>query len=141
MSHSASCGQPHFTAFRHVGLSGDFGGSYFLTKAIGYAKAFELYLTSEHISAERAVDVGIANHVVDDGEVVDKAMAFARWIAEGNAYVTARMKENFVTANYADPRTALHLESSNHRLSGQESQGEGFKAFAEGTRQQPFSWD
>ena len=40
---SASC--KITTAFAKVGLSGDYGGTYFLTQLLGSAKARELYLT------------------------------------------------------------------------------------------------
>jgi 2-(1,2-epoxy-1,2-dihydrophenyl)acetyl-CoA isomerase len=40
------------TAFARVGLSGDFGGSWFLTRLIGPAKAKELYLSSPSVESE-----------------------------------------------------------------------------------------
>ena len=49
------------TAFAKVGFSGDFGGSWFLTRLVGLAKATELYLTSDKVSAEEAVRLGIVN--------------------------------------------------------------------------------
>src|ERR1700750_2050523 len=42
------------TAFAKVGLSGDYGGTYFLTKMLGTAKARELYLLSPVLSAKEA---------------------------------------------------------------------------------------
>ena len=44
-----------------VGFSGDYGGSYFMTQLIGSAKARELYLLSDRVSAEEALDLGLAN--------------------------------------------------------------------------------
>ncbi len=127
------------TAFRLVGLSGDFGGSYFLQKAIGYSKALELYLTSEHIDAQRALGIGIANHVVDDDKLLDTALSFATWLSEGHGFPTARMKENFVVGAGADARTALHLESVNHRMSAVEAGTAVRESFAKGP-QKPFDW-
>ena len=46
---SASC--KITTAFAKVGLSGDYGGTYFLTQMLGSAKARELYLTSPVLTA------------------------------------------------------------------------------------------
>ena len=57
------------TAFAKVGLSGDFGGTYFLTKLVGSAKARELYLTSPLLTAEEARQLGIVNRVVPDAEL------------------------------------------------------------------------
>ncbi len=128
------------TAFRAVGLSGDFGGSYFLQKTIGYSKALELYLTSEHIGAARALEIGLVNHVVDDDALLDKALSFAAWLASGPGFPTARMKENFVIGAASDVRAALHLEAVNHRLSAVEAGAEVRERFAKG-RPEPFSWD
>ena len=47
---SASC--KITTAFAKVGLSGDYGGTYFLTHLLGSAKARELYLTSPVLTAQ-----------------------------------------------------------------------------------------
>jgi 2-(1,2-epoxy-1,2-dihydrophenyl)acetyl-CoA isomerase len=46
------------TAFARVGYSGDFGGSYFLTKLVGTARARELYFTAEQLGAERGSPSG-----------------------------------------------------------------------------------
>ena len=57
------------TAFAKVGLSGDFGGTYFLTQLLGSAKARELYLTSPILSAQEALALGMVTKVVPDAEV------------------------------------------------------------------------
>src|SRR5512146_2993717 len=54
---SASC--KITTAFAKVGLSGDYGGTYFLTQMLGSAKARELYLTSPVLSATEAYNLGM----------------------------------------------------------------------------------
>ena len=62
------------TAFAKVGFSGDFGGSYFLSKLIGTGKARELYFTAEPLNAAHALALGIVNRVVPDVE-----LALPRW--------------------------------------------------------------
>ena len=49
------------TAFSKIGFSGDFGGSYFLSKIIGTAKARELFYFSEMIDANSSKKMGIIN--------------------------------------------------------------------------------
>src|SRR5271154_648351 len=49
------------TAFAKVGFSGDFGGSYFLSKLVGTGKARELYYTAASLDAKEALALGIAN--------------------------------------------------------------------------------
>src|SRR3979490_459398 len=57
------------TAFAKLGLSGDFGGTYFLTHLLGSAKARELYLTSPVLSAQEAYNLGMVTKVVPDADV------------------------------------------------------------------------
>ena len=57
------------TAFGKVGYSGDFGGSYFLTRLVGTAKARELYFTSALLKAPEALNLGIVNRVVPDEDL------------------------------------------------------------------------
>src|SRR5690606_15403462 len=45
------------TAFAKVGLSGDYGGSYFLPRIVGSARAKELYLLSTVLSGQQAHDI------------------------------------------------------------------------------------
>src|SRR6187551_2693409 len=58
---SASC--KITTAFAKVGLSGDYGGTYFLTQLLGSAKAREMYFLSDRVSAEEALRLGLTNWV------------------------------------------------------------------------------
>ncbi len=46
------------TAFAKVGLSGDYGGTYFLTQLVGPSKARELYLTAEVLDASQLLAMG-----------------------------------------------------------------------------------
>jgi len=57
------------TAFAKVGLSGDYGGTYFLTHLLGSAKARELYLLSPLLTAKEALGLGMVTKVVPDAEV------------------------------------------------------------------------
>lgn len=57
------------TAFAKIGFSGDFGGSFFLSKIIGTAKARELYYLSELIDANKAKELGILNTLVSSDQL------------------------------------------------------------------------
>ncbi len=106
------------TAFRNVGLSGDYGGSYFLTRLAGDGVARELYFTGRAIDAEEALRVGIVNRVVGHDELEAETMALAHTIADGPVGVYARMKRNLNLAAHADLRTVLESEALNMMLSG-----------------------
>ncbi|MGH2739051.1 MAG: enoyl-CoA hydratase-related protein, partial [Actinomycetota bacterium] len=50
-------------AFVKIGLAPDSGGSYFLPRLIGYAKALELTMTGELVDAKTALDLGLVSRV------------------------------------------------------------------------------
>ncbi|HLZ72207.1 MAG TPA: enoyl-CoA hydratase-related protein [Dehalococcoidia bacterium] len=106
------------TAFRNVGLSGDYGGSYFLTRLAGDGVARELYFTGRAIDADEALRSGIVNRVVEHNALEAETMALARTIADGPVGVYARMKRNLNLAAHADLRTVLESEALNMTLSG-----------------------
>src|SRR5947207_14309214 len=54
------------TGFAGVGYSGDFGGSWSLTRLVGTAKARELYFLGDIIDAEAAHRLGLVNRVAED---------------------------------------------------------------------------
>jgi len=86
------------TAFAKVGASGDFGGSYFLTKIVGSAKARELYFTSAKVDAETALRLGMVNHVIPDAELESGTMELAQQIANGPTIAHEYMKKNLNAA-------------------------------------------
>src|SRR5580658_1492418 len=65
------------TAFAKVGLSGDYGGTYFLTQLVGPSKAKELYLTAEILDAKALLALGVVTRVVPDTELIAATMALA----------------------------------------------------------------
>jgi len=106
------------TAFRNVGLSGDFGGSYFLTRLAGDAVARELYFSGAIIDAQEAYRIGIVNRVIPHDELEAATLAFAAQLSDGPTGVYARMKRNLNLAAHADLRTVLEQEALNMTLSG-----------------------
>ena len=82
------------TAFAKVGLAGDFGGSWFLTRLVGEAKAKELYFTSPKVGAPEALALGIFNRVLPDAELDAAVDALALSLASGPAVALGYMKLN-----------------------------------------------
>jgi 2-(1,2-epoxy-1,2-dihydrophenyl)acetyl-CoA isomerase len=68
-------------SFLRLGLVSGIGGAWFLTRLIGVAKAMELTLTSEFISAQTALDLRIVSRVVPDDELAPESTTLARTIA------------------------------------------------------------
>lgn len=86
------------TAFARIGLPGDFGGSYFLTRLVGPAKARELYFTAATLDAATALALGIVNRVVPDAELTPATAALATDLAAGPRAAFALMKANLNAA-------------------------------------------
>jgi 2-(1,2-epoxy-1,2-dihydrophenyl)acetyl-CoA isomerase len=106
------------TAFRNVGLSGDYGGSYLLPRLIGTGRAREMYLTAEIVGAERALELGIVNRVVPHDVLLEEGLAFAAKIAAGPTATYARMKANWNFAETSTFQQLLDQEALNMRISG-----------------------
>ena len=99
------------TSFARVGLPGDYGGSWFLTRLVGTARARELYFRSERVSAAECERLGLVNRVVPDSELERESMAWARELAAGPPIAFRYMKENLNRALEADLRTCLGYEA------------------------------
>jgi 2-(1,2-epoxy-1,2-dihydrophenyl)acetyl-CoA isomerase len=120
------------TAFVKVALSGDFGGTYFLTKLVGSAKARELYLTSPVVSGEEALRLGLVTKVSPDQEVDAVARAFALELANAPTVTVGYIKKNINAAETRSLSELLDLESLHHsRCMGTEDHREAANAFLE----------
>lgn len=73
----ARFGQPEV----NLGIIPGYGGTQRLPKLIGRGRAMEYTLTGDMISAEEAHRIGLANHVVEQGEEVNKAIEIINKIA------------------------------------------------------------
>jgi 2-(1,2-epoxy-1,2-dihydrophenyl)acetyl-CoA isomerase len=120
------------TAFAKVGFSGDFGGSYFLSKLVGTGKARELYYTAASLDAAQALALGIANRVVPDVELPDATMALARSLASGPRIALAWTKKYFNTAETGSLSQLLDLEAQGQITTGRtKDHQEAARAFVE----------
>ncbi|MEO8813012.1 MAG: enoyl-CoA hydratase-related protein [Caulobacteraceae bacterium] len=99
------------TAFSKIGLSGDYGGSYFLSKLVGSAKARELYFTADVITGAEAAALGIVNRAVPAADLDSLARAFARRLASLPTVAIGYMKRNLNAAEHAPLGEVLDLEA------------------------------
>jgi 2-(1,2-epoxy-1,2-dihydrophenyl)acetyl-CoA isomerase len=107
------------TAFARVGFSGDYGGTYFLTKLVGSAKARELYYLSERVGAQEALRLGLTNWVCEPDELADKTREIALRLASGPTVAYRYMKENLNRAMSGELNDCLDLEATHHVHCGQ----------------------
>jgi 2-(1,2-epoxy-1,2-dihydrophenyl)acetyl-CoA isomerase len=120
------------SAFAKVGLSGDYGGSWFLTRIVGPARARDLYLRPRVISADEALAIGLVTEVVDDEALEARALAFATELASGPRVTLGYMKHNLNHAINGTLESALDLEALHHTLSAAtEDHREAAAAFVE----------
>jgi 2-(1,2-epoxy-1,2-dihydrophenyl)acetyl-CoA isomerase len=120
------------TAFARVGYSGDFGGSFFLTRLVGTAKARELYFTADIVESAQALALGLVNRVVPDARLEDETLALARRLAAGPRVALRYMKRNMNAAESGTLRELLDLEAAHHTRCGfTEDHREATKAFVE----------
>jgi len=123
------------TAFARIGYSGDYGGSWSLTRLVGTAKARELYFTADIIDAEEAGRLGIVNRVVADDELHAETTALARRIADGPRIALGYMKRNLLAAETEPFQTVLELEAAHQaRCAFTEDHKEAVTAFNEKRR-------
>ena len=120
------------TAFLKVGLSGDWGGSWTLTRLVGTAKARELFFLPDLIGADEAMRVGLVNRVVDDAELQAATMDMAQRIADMPQIAVAATKRNLFESETGSFDTVLDMEAFNQaRCSQTEDHREAVAAFKE----------
>ncbi|MCL6647189.1 MAG: enoyl-CoA hydratase/isomerase family protein [Chloroflexi bacterium] len=69
--------------FIQRGLAPEVGASWFAVHLLGLPRALEWFLTGDEITGERAAEIGAAHAVVDDAEVLPRALELARKLAAG----------------------------------------------------------
>jgi len=97
-------------AFSRIALSVDTGSSWTLPRLVGHAKATELALLAEPISAEEALRIGLVTEVVPDGELAQRAATFAARLASGPTLAYAAIKSALHFSAGVDLPTALQRE-------------------------------
>ena len=120
------------TGYAKVGLSGDYGIAWLLTRLIGTSRARELMFTAEKVDAARCEAIGLFNRVVPDDRLQDEAFALAKSFAEGPALALRYMKDNLDEALEVDFDTARDREAERLvRLTSTADHREAVQAFIE----------
>ncbi|MBT8219191.1 MAG: enoyl-CoA hydratase [Bacteroidia bacterium] len=119
-------------AFINIGLIPDAGSSWFLTRAVGYTKAFEIISGGEKISADECLKLGIVNKLLPQEEVLSEAIRLAKKIAEGptKAYGHTKKLLQFAVNNTLSDTMAKEAELQSELIFGHDNR-EGVQAFLE----------
>lgn len=108
-AHSARFGA---VFIRHGISNADMGTSYFLPRLVGASRSAELMLTGRIFDAAEAASLGLVVDVVDDGDVVERALELARQIAENSPLGVWMTKETmWQTIDAPSLRHAFDIEN------------------------------
>jgi 2-(1,2-epoxy-1,2-dihydrophenyl)acetyl-CoA isomerase len=106
-------------AFARVGLAADTGASWTLPRLVGHAKAVELLMLAEPVSAADALRLGLLTTLVDDDEQVQPAaFEFAARLAEGPTTAYGQIKRELIEGATVGLKEALEIEASAQAICG-----------------------
>src|SRR2546423_743132 len=105
-------------AFTGVGLTADSGASWTLPRLVGQARATELLMQPSTITADRALELGLATSVVPADEVLPRAQELAARLAAGPTVAYGAVKRSLAYAATHDLEASLAFESEMQTLAG-----------------------
>jgi 2-(1,2-epoxy-1,2-dihydrophenyl)acetyl-CoA isomerase len=119
-------------AFVNIGLMPDGGSTLFVPAAVGKARAFQMALLGERISADRALEWGLVNYVHKDNRLMGEANALAEHLATGPTLSYASSKKALNQMLFPNMDAQLDLEADlQHELARTDDFLEGASAFVE----------
>jgi 2-(1,2-epoxy-1,2-dihydrophenyl)acetyl-CoA isomerase len=117
-------------AFVKIGLVPDGGGTFFLPRLVGWARATELIMTGRTVSSEEALRLGLVNEVVDDSEFETTVESWAARLAAAPTAAIGRAKQLLAHSLTADLKSQLRFEREMQMASGRTADfHEGVTAF------------
>jgi 2-(1,2-epoxy-1,2-dihydrophenyl)acetyl-CoA isomerase len=128
----AAEGASFVLAFGRIGLVPDSGATWFLPRLVGPARAAELALLNEPLSAEDALRLGLVSRVVPADRLLDEARAMAAQVAAGAPIANALTRRALRRALESDLDGALDHEATLQGIAGRSADhAEGLAAFTE----------
>lgn len=119
-------------AFAKVGLSGDYGASYFLTQVVGAAKARELLMLSPLLAADDSLRIGLVHRVYPADRFDAESAAFVAALAAGPTVALGYVKHNVNLAANSDLRSSIDSEALHQiRCMGTADHAEAARSFVE----------
>jgi 2-(1,2-epoxy-1,2-dihydrophenyl)acetyl-CoA isomerase len=112
-------------AFVNIGLIPDAGATWLLPRLVGRARAMEMMMLGERISAEQAQDWGLISRVVDEDDLVSEAVLLATRLAKGPTVALGLIRKLARNAEQLPLSDALAAERVAQRSAGET---EDFKA-------------
>ena len=119
-------------SFSKIGLVPDTGGTFFLPRLVGMARATALMMLADKVSAAEAATIGLIHRVVEGGRLMEEAMGLARDLAKRPTRGLGLIKRalNASATNGLDEQLALEAQLQAEAGSTADYR-EGVKAFLE----------
>jgi len=118
-------------AYTNAGLTPDGGTSFFLPRVIGARRTMELLLLNRPLLAKQALDWGLVNEIVDDADLLERALQLAEQLANGATGAFGQTKR-LVAHSIGSLESHMTLESETIAAQAASVDGiEGIRAFLE----------
>ncbi len=118
--------------FTRIGLVPDGGGTYFLPRLVGTAKALELMLLADIIDAQEALRLGLVNWVVPAEQFQAETQRLAERLAQGPTLAYGLVKTGMYQGLTMSLEDVLNMEARNQHIAARsQDRSEGAAAFRE----------
>ncbi|MDP1027308.1 enoyl-CoA hydratase-related protein [Sphingomonas sp. KR1UV-12] len=119
-------------AFVNIGLVPDAGSTWLVAQAVGRARALEMALLGERLSAEAALAAGLVTRIAEDDACLAEAQTLAARLAAGPSVAVALIRKQVAAALTASLDETLVIERENQRAAGwTQDFAEAVRAFGE----------
>ncbi|MGC0366165.1 enoyl-CoA hydratase/carnithine racemase [Rhodococcus sp. 27YEA15] len=121
------------TAFARRGLIAEYGISWILPRVVGHSRAADLLLSSRMVDADEAHRIGLIDHLVAEGSVLDAAVAYAQDIAVHCSPTSLAVVKSQLSADASStfPEAARRAESLMLEAFRRPDVGEGISSHLE----------
>jgi 2-(1,2-epoxy-1,2-dihydrophenyl)acetyl-CoA isomerase len=106
------------SAFARIGLSGDNGITWSLSRLVGRSMALEILMLSPRLTAAQALELGLVRSVVPAPELLSAGLQFGERLAAGPTQAFAIMKRNLEFADVATYQQSLDREAFSIAVNG-----------------------
>lgn len=103
-------------AWVQIGLAPDLGSSWFVTRLVGEARAFDWFSSGDAMSAQRAVEWGLASEVVAPDAILSRALERAEKLAAQPGLAVPLTKASIARARGASLAEQLETEARLQKL-------------------------
>jgi len=107
MAHDANM----MMAFSNIALVPDAGATWFLTRLVGYSRAYEIAIEGDRIPAARCLELGLTNKVVPAEQLMTISLAWARKLAERPTLTLGLTKHAMQYAQLNDLASTIEYEA------------------------------